>query len=265
VNMAARIEQAAAPGEVLVGEATWALVGHAAHGEQVAPIAAKGKREPLRAWRLEGVDPEARSHRRRLDLPMIGRDTELDLLRWALERTGRASRPHLVTVIGQPGIGKSRLVAELPRLTALVAQVTAPDLTPGSSGQLVAPPAATTGGPYAYPEDGSIVRVGAANATASAQPGVSASAQSTVAALSISLFGLIGSIELKQDPGTNQLHGEGLYLARPGAWQAKTFGTDGFCAPSVTTSSNVRPVNRVASSPGLPIVALASIHRGEPP
>jgi class 3 adenylate cyclase len=116
VNVAARLEQAAAPGDVLVGEATWALVGHAARGEQVAPIAAKGKREPLRAWRLEDVDPEARSHRRRLDLPMIGRDAELDLLRWALERTGRANRPHLVTVIGQPGIGKSRLVAELPRL-----------------------------------------------------------------------------------------------------------------------------------------------------
>ena len=116
VNVAARLEQAAAPGDVLVGEATWALVGHAAHGEQLAPIAAKGKREPLKAWRLESVDPEARSHRRRLDLPMVGRDAESDLLRWALERTSRAHRPHLVTLIGQPGIGKSRLVAELPRL-----------------------------------------------------------------------------------------------------------------------------------------------------
>jgi len=116
VNVAARLEQSAAPGEVLVGEATWALVGHAAHGEQVGPIAAKGKREPLRAWRLESVDPQARSHRRRLDLPMIGRDAEVGLLRWALERSSHAQRPHLVTVIGQPGIGKSRLVAELPRL-----------------------------------------------------------------------------------------------------------------------------------------------------
>ena len=116
VNVAARLEQAAAPGDVLVGEATWALVGHAADGQQVAPIAAKGKREPLRAWRLDGVDPEARSHRRRLDLPMIGRAAETGLLRWALERSSRAQRPHLVTVIGQPGIGKSRLVAELPRL-----------------------------------------------------------------------------------------------------------------------------------------------------
>ena len=95
VNVAARLEQAAAPGEVLVGEATWALVGHAAHGERVASIAAKGKREPLAAWRLDGVDPAARGQRRRLDLPMVGREAELDLLRWALERTepGSAAAP----------------------------------------------------------------------------------------------------------------------------------------------------------------------------
>ncbi len=116
VNVTARLEQAAAPGEVLVGEATWALVGHAARGERVAPIAAKGKREPLVAWRLESIDPGAGSHRRRLDLPMVGRDAELDLLRRALERTDQVKRPHLVTVLGQPGIGKSRLVSEVSRL-----------------------------------------------------------------------------------------------------------------------------------------------------
>jgi class 3 adenylate cyclase len=118
VSTTARLEQAAPPGEVLVGEATWALVAHACRGQRVAPIVAKGKREPLVAWRLQGVDPAARGHRRRLDLPMIGREAELDLLHWALERTGRAHRPHLVTVLGQPGIGKSRLAAEVPRLRA---------------------------------------------------------------------------------------------------------------------------------------------------
>ncbi len=116
VNVAARLEQAAGPGEVLVGEATWALVAHGARGELVPPVAAKGKREPLVAWRLEHVDAAARGHRRRLDLPMVGRDAELELLRWALERTARLERPHLVTVLGQPGIGKSRLAAEVPRL-----------------------------------------------------------------------------------------------------------------------------------------------------
>ena len=95
VNVAARLEQAAAPGEVLVGAATWALVAHAARGERVAPVAAKGKREPLPAWRLEGVDPSAHGQRRRLDLPMIGREAELDLLRWTLDRTDqhRAAAP----------------------------------------------------------------------------------------------------------------------------------------------------------------------------
>jgi class 3 adenylate cyclase len=118
VNVAARLEQAAGPGEVLVGEATWALVAHAARGELTPPIAAKGKREPLVAWRLEGVDAAARGHRRRLDLPMVGRDAELEMLRWALDRTVRLGRPHLVTVLGQPGIGKSRLAAEVSRLRA---------------------------------------------------------------------------------------------------------------------------------------------------
>jgi tetratricopeptide (TPR) repeat protein len=116
VNVAARLEHAAGPGEVLVGAATWALAGHAAHGERVGPIEAKGKREPLVAWRLESVDPTARGQRRRLDLPMVGRQAELGMLRWALDRAGSAQRPHLVTVVGQPGIGKSRLVAELIRV-----------------------------------------------------------------------------------------------------------------------------------------------------
>jgi class 3 adenylate cyclase len=116
VNIAARLEQSAGAGEVLVGDATWSLVLHAVRGERVASVSAKGKSEPLAAWRLESVDPLAFGHRRRLELPMIGRDQELGLLRWALERTEQTARPHLVTVLGVPGIGKSRLVAEVPRL-----------------------------------------------------------------------------------------------------------------------------------------------------
>jgi class 3 adenylate cyclase/tetratricopeptide (TPR) repeat protein len=123
VNVAARLEQAAAPGEVLVGEDTWELVSHAVRGERVAPVAAKGKREPLIAWRLDEVDPAAGGHRRRLDLPIVGRQSELELLRWALERT-QGGRPHLVMVLGQPGIGKSRLVSELPRLGDGVVRLT---------------------------------------------------------------------------------------------------------------------------------------------
>jgi class 3 adenylate cyclase len=113
VNIAARLEQAAAPGTVLVGEATWALVAHAAHGHQVEPLTAKGKSEPLPAWLLESVDLLAPGHRRRLDLPMVGRATELGLVRLTADRTAQLRRPHLVTMLGQPGIGKSRLASEL--------------------------------------------------------------------------------------------------------------------------------------------------------
>lgn len=113
VNVAARLEQAAQAGEVLVGDDTWALVKHASRGQRVPPVPAKGKREPLVAWRLEGVDPAAGGHRRRLDLPLVGRESELELLRWAVNRTTDQARPHLVVVLGQPGIGKSRLVSEV--------------------------------------------------------------------------------------------------------------------------------------------------------
>ena len=155
VNVAARLEQAAAPGEVLVGEATWALVGHAARGDRAAPIAAKGKREPLVAWRLRGVDPAASGHRRRLDLPMVGREAELDALRWALARAEQTRRPHLVTVLGQPGIGKSRLVSEMPRLrddlTVLVGHCRAM-LSPSALEPLLEVAAATAPAGRALPE-----------------------------------------------------------------------------------------------------------------
>jgi class 3 adenylate cyclase/tetratricopeptide (TPR) repeat protein len=116
VNVAARLEQAAGAGDVLVGDATWALVRHAAHGRRAEPIQAKGTPAPLVAWRLDAVDAGARGHRRRLDLPLVGRDAELGALRWTLERAEAAQTPHLVTILGQPGIGKSRLVTELRSL-----------------------------------------------------------------------------------------------------------------------------------------------------
>jgi class 3 adenylate cyclase/tetratricopeptide (TPR) repeat protein len=124
VNVAARLEQAAQAGEVLVGADTWALVKHAAHGQRVPPIPAKGKREPLVAWQLEGVDPAAGGHRRRLDLPMVGRESELELLRWTVHRTSELARPHLVVVLGPPGIGKSRLVSEVRALAKGVTMLT---------------------------------------------------------------------------------------------------------------------------------------------
>ncbi len=111
VNVAARLEQAAAAGDVLIGGTTRELVRDAVHVEAVE-VAAKGKPEPVAAFRLVDVDLEAAPIARRLDTPLIGRRSELDQLRQAFERTMREQRCHLFTVLGAAGVGKSRLLAE---------------------------------------------------------------------------------------------------------------------------------------------------------
>ena len=110
VNVAARLEQAAQPGEVLIGQPTLALVGEAAEFETVEPLALKGKAEPVPAYRLVGVrDTPERPH----DARFVGRERELAMVREAWERASRQRRCELVTVIGDAGVGKSRLAAEL--------------------------------------------------------------------------------------------------------------------------------------------------------
>lgn len=112
VNVAARLEQAAGPGEILLGPATYRLVRDAVTVEPVAALSLKGKRRPVEAVRLVDVSPHGLGHARRLDAPMVGRRHELALLRWAFERVAREGSCHLVTVLGPAGVGKSRLVAE---------------------------------------------------------------------------------------------------------------------------------------------------------
>jgi class 3 adenylate cyclase/tetratricopeptide (TPR) repeat protein len=109
VNVAARLEQAAGTGEVLVGEQTYALVRDAVDAELLPPIEAKGKAEPLTAYRLRAVTG---SVGRRDAAPMVGRAAELELLARAYERTVHEHACHLFTILGTAGIGKSRLVAE---------------------------------------------------------------------------------------------------------------------------------------------------------
>ncbi len=111
VNTAARLEQGAAPGEVLLGEATYRLVRDAVRAEPVAPLTAKGKAEPLRAYRLLAVR-EVGPLPRRTGSPFTGRADELDALERALTATAADRRCRLVTVLGEPGVGKSRLTAE---------------------------------------------------------------------------------------------------------------------------------------------------------
>jgi class 3 adenylate cyclase/tetratricopeptide (TPR) repeat protein len=113
VNTAKRLEEAAAPGEILVGSATRRLVENATELEPIAPVAAKGKRRPVEAWRVLGTIAGAAPFARRLDAPLVGRATELSLLREELAAAERDRSCRLVTVLGAAGIGKSRLAAEL--------------------------------------------------------------------------------------------------------------------------------------------------------
>ena len=109
VNVAARLEQAADPGTILIGEGTLRLVRESVGADSVDPLPLKGKSAPVPALRLLEVRGELeRSHATRF----VGRVPELAALRQAWERTRSEGKCELVTVVGEPGVGKSRLVAE---------------------------------------------------------------------------------------------------------------------------------------------------------
>jgi class 3 adenylate cyclase/tetratricopeptide (TPR) repeat protein len=109
VNVAARLEQAAQPGEVVVGESTLALVQGAVEVEQLKQLELKGKAAPVSAYRLLRV---REAPERRHEGPFVGRERELALLRQSWERVQAEQRCELVTLVGDAGVGKSRLVAE---------------------------------------------------------------------------------------------------------------------------------------------------------
>jgi hypothetical protein len=113
VNVAARLEQVASSGEVLLGQATWALVRDAVEVTALDPLTLKGRSAPVGAWRLEMVKPVASGRVRRLDRPMVGRETERARLRRSAENAAGSRSCHLATVVGAAGVGKSRLVAEV--------------------------------------------------------------------------------------------------------------------------------------------------------
>ncbi|MGZ6299188.1 MAG: AAA family ATPase, partial [Candidatus Limnocylindria bacterium] len=110
VNVAARLEAAAQPGDVLIGQPTLALVRDAVDVGPVQPLELKGKAEPVPAYRLISVrDAPERRHAARF----VGRERELALVREAWQRVRTDKRCELVTIIGDAGVGKSRLVAEV--------------------------------------------------------------------------------------------------------------------------------------------------------
>ena len=115
VNVAARLEQAAAPAEILLGEETFRLARHALVVDPAAPVAAKGKADPIIARRLLGVREGAEPFERRFDAPFVGRAAELGRIRSIFEQALADRRCRLVTVVGPPGIGKTRLARQVWR------------------------------------------------------------------------------------------------------------------------------------------------------
>ncbi len=111
VNTASRLQSAAPPGRVLVGEATYHATSRAISYEPVEPISAKGKRDPVPAWLA--VEPVGALSAPLAGSSFVGRQDELDLLEGVWERATRQRSPHLVTILGEPGIGKSRIALEL--------------------------------------------------------------------------------------------------------------------------------------------------------
>ncbi|MGN6169359.1 MAG: ATP-binding protein, partial [Solirubrobacteraceae bacterium] len=113
VNVAARFEQVAAPGQIVLGAETLRLVRDAVTVEPLDSLALKGKSDPVRAFRLVSVDPAAAGVTRHMDSVLVGRERQLSLLREAWQRVVREAGCHLFTMLGMAGVGKSRLVAEL--------------------------------------------------------------------------------------------------------------------------------------------------------
>ena len=109
VNAAARLQTAAGPGEVLAGETTVALTVNEVSYADRRPVEAKGFDGELAGFPVESIAP--RSSRR--TIPFVGRTSELAILRESLHRATSTGHPALVTIVGEPGIGKSRLADEL--------------------------------------------------------------------------------------------------------------------------------------------------------
>jgi len=113
VVVAQRLESLAEPGEVLLGDSTFQLVRDLVDVEPLPPLVVKGRRAPVGAWRLVGLPGEGRRASRDLDSLLVGRVAELAHLRRAFAEAVGERRCRLVTILGDAGVGKSRLAAEL--------------------------------------------------------------------------------------------------------------------------------------------------------
>jgi class 3 adenylate cyclase/tetratricopeptide (TPR) repeat protein len=111
VNTASRLQSLAPPGTVLVGESTHRATAEAIAYEEAGEQLLKGKSSPIPAWRAVSVLGMRGGAGRRsaLEAPFVGRDEELRLVKDLFHATIREQKPRLVTIVGQAGIGKSRL------------------------------------------------------------------------------------------------------------------------------------------------------------
>src|SRR5260370_10855311 len=113
VNTASRLQSAALAGALVVGHETYLLTRNSIRYEKLNSVTAKGIPEPVEAWRAIG--PLA-AESDRPKTPMVGRDREVELLNSIWVRAVAHRRPHLITIVGPPGIGKSRLQREFSAL-----------------------------------------------------------------------------------------------------------------------------------------------------
>src|SRR6478609_6615679 len=122
VNLAARLEQQAGPNEIVIGPTAARLVRDLVELELLEPLTLRGWREPILASRVVGARQSGRPMRS-MSASLVGRESELELLENAFARTVRDARASLVTLYGEPGVGKSRLAREfvdgLERVTVL--------------------------------------------------------------------------------------------------------------------------------------------------
>ena len=115
VNTAARLQSAAPVGGIAVGELTYRQTERLFDYERLDPVQAKGKAEPVAVWRAHAARARPAAAR---TVSLVGRAVELEQLRRALDRTLHERRGRLLTIVGEPGIGKSRLLTELRELAA---------------------------------------------------------------------------------------------------------------------------------------------------
>ena len=112
VNLAARLQQAAGPGEILIGPGAHSLAAGTIESESLGGIEVKGRAGPVEAWRVTCAADRSQPLHAAVVAPLVGRTEELDLLANTLDRAVRDRRAHLLTIYGEAGVGKSRLARE---------------------------------------------------------------------------------------------------------------------------------------------------------